>query len=90
MPNKMNQLPTVLLVAVIPHIGVISSAAERGHPSKSHAVLDNPEQLAVAQVLGGGQAHVWRLGVEIAPHFGGATAVVGMAARAVIRKVLPR
>ena len=60
------------------------AGAPARHAGEHDAVLDEIEQLAVAQLLRARQPHVRRLRIEVAAHLGVAAAVVGMAARAVI------
>ena len=83
-PDEVDQLPTVQLAAVI------SITGECGHTREPHTIFDNPEYFAIGQILRFGQTQIGRLGVEALANHGVATAVVGVAQGAVIRKVQPR
>src|SRR3977135_2003761 len=56
MTNKTDQFPAVFLRSV--------SSAESGHAGKAHAVLDNPEELAIRKFLRLRGTHIHRLGIE--------------------------
>ena len=75
---------------MIPSSHVIRLAGERGHACKPHAVFDDPEQFAVAQVLRGGTPQIGRLGIEAVAYWRVAAPVVSVTNRAVIRKMQSR
>src|SRR5205807_10281621 len=80
MTNEMHQLPAVLPVAMI-CADMIAVARKRRHAGEPDAVFDNPEQLAVAQLLGLRFAQVRRLGIEAIADWRIAAAIVPMTNR---------
>src|SRR6266481_9734053 len=82
--DEVNQLPAVQ------HASVPAAIGKCRHSRKAHAILDDPEQLAVRKVLRFRQTQIRWLGVEAAPNHGLPAAVVGMADGAMIREMQPR
>src|SRR3989442_14481028 len=82
--DKMNQLPTVQRASMLAAIG------KCWHSGEPHAVLDDPEQLPIRKVLRFRQTQIRRLGVESIANYALSTPVVGLANRAVIRRMQPR
>src|SRR5438445_2131443 len=62
--------------------------AERRHATQADSVVDGVEKFAVGLVLSFCRAHVRRLWVHVSAEAGIAAAVVGVAEKAVISKVL--
>jgi hypothetical protein len=77
--DEANQVPGVLLAVRL---------AERGHAGEADAVLDDVEQLAVAQQLRALGAQVGRFRVEALANGRLAAAVVAVAESAVVGEVL--
>src|SRR5580698_5554178 len=84
MPDKMNQLPAVLISAMP------AAVRERRHSRKSHAVFNHPENLAVRQVLRFRKSQVRRPRIKAVADHRVAAAIVAMADGAVVREVQPR
>ena len=82
--DEVNQLPTAL------HASVLAAIGKRRHSREPHTILDDPEQLAVGEILRFRQAQIRWLGVEATPNHGLPAAVVGVADGAMIREMKPR
>src|SRR6266851_4352923 len=81
MADKPHELPGGFGVALI-------LFAERRHAAQADSVVDGVEKFAVGLVLSFCRAHVRRLWVHVSAEAGIAAAVVGVAEKAVIGKVL--
>src|SRR6266850_8228217 len=79
--DEVNQLPTVQ------HASVPAAIGKRRHSREPHAILDDPEQLAVCKVLRFRQTQIRWLGVEATANHGLPAAVVGVADGAMIREM---
>ena len=79
--DEVNQVPTAL------HASVLAAIGKRRHSREPHAILDDPEQLAVGKILCFGQAQIRWLGVEATANHGLPAAVVGVADGAMIREM---
>src|SRR5882724_13001548 len=84
MPDKVNQLPAVLAAPML------TATGKRRHTRKSHAILDDPEKLAVAKILRLPQTQVRWLGVEAIADHSLSAPIVSMTDGAMIREVKPR
>src|SRR5258707_12395416 len=73
MTKEAHQLPTVLLRS--------GRAAKRGHPRETYSIFDNPEKLAVRELLRFLPAQVRRLGIKIAAYRRVSAAVISMSDR---------
>src|SRR6266446_1212949 len=71
--DEVNELPTAL------HASVLAAIGKRRHSREPHAILDDPEQLAVGKILCFRQAQIRWLGVEATANHGLPAAVVGVA-----------
>ncbi len=79
MADKSHQFPAVFFGAVL--------AAKGRHAGKAHSVFDDPEEFAVAELLGFLGTQVRRLGLQIAADHGVSAAIIRMADGAVIGEV---
>src|SRR6267378_1846889 len=66
---------------------MISRTRESRHAGASHTILDNPEELAVREVLRRSQAQIGRVRIKPLAVQGLAVAVIVVARRAMIREV---
>src|SRR5580700_11727108 len=82
--DEVNQLPTAL------HASVLAAIGKRWHSRESHAILDDPEQLAVGKILRFRLTQIRWLGVEATANHALPAAVVGVADGAMIREMKPR
>ncbi len=80
----MNQPPIVL------HPPVLAAIGKRRHSREPHAVLDDPEQLAVGKILRFRQTQIRWLGVKATANHRLPAAVVAVADSAMIGKMQPR
>ena len=80
-PDEQNQLPAIFLGAV--------SAAKRWHTCKADAILDDPEQFSVGKILRFRLSKIGWLRVQAFAIHRVAAAVVRMARRTMIGKMLP-
>jgi hypothetical protein len=69
---------------------VLGCIPESRHAREAHAILDNPEELAVGEVLRFREAQIGRLRVKSVPDHRMAAPIIVVARRAVIREVQPR
>src|SRR5246127_1565012 len=83
MTDEAHQFPAIFDIVIV--FG--SSAAKRGHSGKAHAVLDDPENVAVRKLLRLVSAKIGWLGIQSMAKHGIAAAVVAMADGAVIGEV---
>src|SRR5713226_1299493 len=82
MTNEADQLPAIFLRAM--------TAAKRGHACEAHAVLDDPEKLAIGKLLRLLGAQVRRLGIEALADRGIAGSFVAVADGAMIGEMQAR
>src|SRR5437660_8680660 len=82
--DEVNQLPT------LQHASVPAAIGKCRHSCKAHPVLDDPEQLAVGEVLRFRQTQIRWLGVEATANHGLPAAVVAVADGAMIREMQTR
>src|SRR5258705_7745566 len=78
-PNKANELPAILFRAV--------RAAKRRHAREAYAVFNNPENLAICQLLRLLTPQIWRLWIQIASKRCVTASVIRVAYGAVIGEV---
>src|SRR6266849_821380 len=82
MTDKTDELPAIFLGAM--------TAAKRGHAGEAHAILDNPEKLAVGKLLCVLGAQVRRLGIKTFADRGVAGSFVAVADGAMIGEMQAR
>src|SRR5260370_14623082 len=82
--DKVNQVPTILGASMLAAIG------KCWHSREPHAILDDPEKLAVGKILRFRQTHIRRFGVEAIANRRLPAAVVAMTDGAMIREMKPR
>src|ERR1700674_4699715 len=77
MTDEVYQLPGVFFI-------LSRSASPGRHSRKTDSVLNNVEQLATAELLGGRQAHIGSRRIQVLPQYGVSTAVIGVAGETMI------
>src|SRR4051794_38840608 len=75
-PDEVNEFPRVPFIVI--------GRAPSWHSSKADSVLDNVEQLAIAEVLSRRSSHVRRRGIHLSPHAAVTASVISVARGAVV------